>query len=680
MFDEQYRINSALSYVVKLSKNNPNITTKPLDVYRWYQDYIKQYIKFDWLPTQESKLFDDFEEFYQANPLKAKIRTELFIKMLCEKLQQKKFSLNKTMQVEAQFSVLQQLFKLNDLEIDLLKVTLLRAIDPMFEQFVDITYSQESHQQKLAKMYCHCLNITFKKFKQLIHINSRLIEKKLIETSYNFSDINCTDLLVNILNYPFRSEKELKQIVLKMPLTSKLDWQDFDYIENTELVRALFRQINNKPTCGINILLHGDVGTGKTEFANVLCKTTDFQLFSIDDHMNLFNSSNRFDTLQIIQTILGPTTNTCLLVDEADDILQQHFFTQKRINKCMINLALENNSSPIIWIMNDISYLESAYLRRFNYIIEFTHPTLSTRQKIWQNSLNQYQLSLSSTDINYLAHNYRLQPAIIDTVVKTTAMINGKMPQLKQHIHQLQKALNPHFKPPKNQNGVQFIPELVNADIDLIKLTQCLKDAKRVDFSLCLYGVSGSGKSAYAQYLAEQLAMPLIKIQCADLMSAWVGDTEKNIQNAFKIAKDENAILLFDEADSFLQDRVNAKQTWQISQVNQMLTCMEEHNLPFICTTNLMETLDPASLRRFTFKIKYNFLNKQQINLAFELFFNITDIAETNLVTATIGDFKVLEKKIDLLGDKLTADQLISLLQQEQQNKTQPKPQIGFIH
>jgi hypothetical protein len=63
--------------------------------------------------------------------------------------------------------------------------------------------------------------------------------------------------------------------------------------------------------------------------------------------------------------------------------------------------------------------------------------------------------------------------------------------------------------------------------------------------------------------------------------------------------------LLLDEADSFLQDRRGAQRTYEVTEVNEMLQGMERYNGIFICTTNLLDRLDQAALRRFTFKIRF---------------------------------------------------------------------------
>jgi AAA+ superfamily predicted ATPase len=71
-------------------------------------------------------------------------------------------------------------------------------------------------------------------------------------------------------------------------------------------------------------------------------------------------------------------------------------------------------------------------------------------------------------------------------------------------------------------------------------------------------------------------------------------------------------VLLLDEADTYLQDRKNLQRSWEVSGVNEMLTQIEAFEGVFICSTNLMGSLDSAALRRFDLKIKFGHLNKSQ--------------------------------------------------------------------
>jgi transitional endoplasmic reticulum ATPase len=92
------------------------------------------------------------------------------------------------------------------------------------------------------------------------------------------------------------------------------------------------------------------------------------------------------------------------------------------------------------------------------------------------------------------------------------------------------------------------------------------------------------------------------------LLGAYVGENEQRIAAAFREAEQENAVLLLDEVDSFLQDRRQARQSWEVTLVNEMLTQMESFNGIFIASTNRLDGLDQATLRRFDLKMKFGYL------------------------------------------------------------------------
>ena len=93
--------------------------------------------------------------------------------------------------------------------------------------------------------------------------------------------------------------------------------------------------------------------------------------------------------------------------------------------------------------------------------------------------------------------------------------------------------------------------------------------------SFCLYGPSGTGKSQLARHIADELGKPILIKRASDLLDKYVGETEKLMAKMFDEALDEDAVLLLDEADSYLSDRSRASQHWEISQKNELLTQME---------------------------------------------------------------------------------------------------------
>ena len=156
----------------------------------------------------------------------------------------------------------------------------------------------------------------------------------------------------------------------------------------------------------------------------------------------------------------------------------------------------------------------------------------------------------------------------------------------------------------------------INTSANLQSIIEGIKNSSNA--RICLYGVAGTGKSAYAKFVAHELGCEIIIKKASEILGMYVGQTEKNIANAFKEAKNKKAVLVFDEVDSFLQDRSSANRSWEISQVNEMLVQMESFNGVFIATTNLCESLDKASLRRFDMKIEFGYLKSWQASALFK--------------------------------------------------------------
>ena len=93
--------------------------------------------------------------------------------------------------------------------------------------------------------------------------------------------------------------------------------------------------------------------------------------------------------------------------------------------------------------------------------------------------------------------------------------------------------------------------------------------------------------------------------RASDLVSKYVGETEQQMARMFEDATREGAVLLLDEADSFLQNRQLAVRNYEVTEVNEMLQGMERFDGIFICTTNLFDRIDEAALRRFSFKLRF---------------------------------------------------------------------------
>lgn len=472
------------------------------------------------------------------------------------------------------------------------------------------------------------------------------------------------------INTVHQDDNARYKALMGLPLEQNNEFtrKDFSYVEAAALVLRLIKQA--KHTKGFNILLYGVPGTGKTSFANVLAKKAKLKLYPVGV-CNEGGAEKNFRLQQFYrkQFLLEKIENACLLFDEGEDIFSS---LETRTNKMEINNLLENNEVPVIWTTNRIHRMDPAYIRRFTLAVCFNRPPIEVRQKIWNKYLTENKIACGKGDTLTLAKKYEVPPSMIAGAAQAARMAKGDLNTVKDHLSFMMQALRGGYKKPEEtQTAQKFCPQLIHADIDLNTLTTQLKELGRLNFSLCLYGASGTGKSAYARYLAEELGLDVLHRRASDLIGAFVGETEQNIAAAFAQAKEDKSMLIFDEADSFLRDRSMALRSWEISSVNEMLTWMESHPYPFICTTNLMDTLDPASLRRFSFKVKYDFLTSEQVQEAFSYFFgmHVTPKQVVGLDKLAPGDFALVKNKAEILGKITQFESVKEMLETEQKLK-----------
>lgn len=207
---------------------------------------------------------------------------------------------------------------------------------------------------------------------------------------------------------------------------------------------------------------------------------------------------------------------------------------------------------------------------------------------------------------------------------------------------------------------------------------------------LCLYGPSGTGKTAFGYYLAERIERPVVAARASDLFGMYIGETESGIADLFERARRENAIVMLDEVDSFLHDRSGARQAWEVTQVNELLVQMESFDGIFVASTNLMSHLDAAAFRRFDFKIRFDSLRPAQRFAMFCDFLrasgwpgaddlNIWSSEFEQFDTLTPGDFATVARQLRILALPAEPRWVIEALRKECAAKSgAPRMQLGF--
>ena len=127
-------------------------------------------------------------------------------------------------------------------------------------------------------------------------------------------------------------------------------------------------------------------------------------------------------------------------------------------------------------------------------------------------------------------------------------------------------------------------------------------------------GASGTGKTLAAEVIAGELALDLYRIDLSQVVSKYIGETEKNLARVFSAAEQSGAILLFDEADALFGKRSEVKDShdrYANVEVSYLLQQMEAYRGLAILTTNQKSALDQAFLRRLRFVVTFPFPDAQ---------------------------------------------------------------------
>lgn len=203
--------------------------------------------------------------------------------------------------------------------------------------------------------------------------------------------------------------------------------------------------------------------------------------------------------------------------------------------------------------------------------------------------------------------------------------------------------------------------------------------------SILLNGPSGCGKSEFVKYLGERTGMEVVAVTASDVLRSLVGETEQRIADVFREASEKHAILFLDEVDGLLYDRKNAFYGWERIQTNELLQQMERFTGVLVCATNLVEHLDPAVMRRFTFKVQMSALDDDGKIKFFRRYFKTALTADERrrllaIPNLTPGDFRTVRERLYFLGKKSGIDNIrrIAALEEESKAKNKSCIPIGF--
>jgi SpoVK/Ycf46/Vps4 family AAA+-type ATPase len=440
-----------------------------------------------------------------------------------------------------------------------------------------------------------------------------------------------------------------------------------------EEVRHVKALLSKKGATPVHIMLYGPPGTGKTTFARSLAKSIGVKAWTVNSR----EDDDEDDRRASLMACLNLTRNhrgAFILVDEAERLLDTSWrHSHETKDKAWLNSFLEQPDRRIVWVTNQIEHIDPAVRRRFSFSIRFEALGKQERQGIWEQVIARYRVKscFPHCRLKAFVENYPVSAAVIEQAVNQAKELKYDRKEFGGAVERVLRAYTTLSRDGEAEPVKPEVPHDFNLDGICVEgsVHDLMDKCRRADASMrtarflrpgcgtmLFYGPPGTGKTALARHIARELNRECLVTRASDLLSPYVGMAEQQIAEAFRHAEKEGVVLVVDEVDTFLYSRDMAQRSWEVSLVNEFLTALEECRGFCICTTNRMDNLDAAALRRFSHKVAFDYAKSEQVRALYaEL---LTPLCREKLSTAqeaklrsfpnlTPGDFHAVRSQYD---------------------------------
>ena len=508
-----------------------------------------------------------------------------------------------------------------------------------------------------------------------------------------------------MLSGRFASSQEMAAVVLNpLPLPDaggqRLEWPHLR--QQRQLLRAALATALQRRERGFNVMVHGDPGTGKTEFVRDLIQDLQVPAFVVKCQTGPdgreATREDRLASLRLGQTFAGASQAAVIVLDEAEDIFQgdhgspmARLFRRGQQSKAWMNETLESNPHPVIWISNSVGHIDPAHLRRFSFCLEFPSTPTPLRRQIALQALQP--LGCSADVVDAVASVPEMTPALMASAARFATLAAtsglGADAAVRVHVDQQLRALGSKAPVTIAPRSTRFDLRYLNVggQISPEQVLQALSREPRSALLLC--GAPGTGKTQFAQEVALRLGRKLVVRTASDIRSKWYGQSEGNVAEMFRSCDPLTEVLFLDEAEVLLAAREVGSHRADMAVTAEFLRWLELFQGTFICATNHPEMQDPALARRFVFTMRFQPLTAlQRRQLYAELALGRPPGRVGRLGRETVrrldaldgltpGDFAAVARRVGALG--LSRSQWLQELEAQRLTKGPMQRRVGFI-
>lgn len=506
---------------------------------------------------------------------------------------------------------------LNEIERESLKILYVMGNNPSFFMVVDNIFGDDLKQTAVG--FARMMNRPDDAAKvfNALHFSSRLATYGIIvakdeeeeyggETGRRVFGVPAIDMdLIGCLDRPDMKDDEIVALLLGKQRSSPLSLSDFEHLgDHLDHLKKLVQSSVAAGKKGINILLHGPAGSGKTELAAVLAKELGLKLYAVgedDEDAAAIGSAKKGDTtgkkrmshLSRSQALLREARDSILLFDEIEDLLIKSGDSKKAADtesKIGVNRMLEENPVVTIWTGNDPEKFHEAVRQRMSYSIYMDYPPTLVREKIWKRRLEMANCTLPDADVRDLSRRYAAPPRMISKAIETLSIMQGG-------VETVEESLRAASKISFGQSDALLIDDSIPAgfDLDYLNANVNLKETfnrlvqagkNKKPFSLLVEGKQGMGGVDFLRMMAEEMGMNPAEYNVADLVAPHpMMSPEMKVKSAFASAVDGRQFVILRGLENMVSNpRSSSTSEWNEPIAHLFAKEAMTHRLPLAVT------------------------------------------------------------------------------------------------